>query len=104
MKRIALTELDRRRLKAFVVGFGGFCGLPLLFSFLPKSQPFVVLGIAASVVWVFASWLALNKWYSFHCPACGAVFFKSISFERKYFFRSPYSNQCAACGFVLPKT
>ena len=104
MNYAALTELDRFRIKALVVGAGGFHGLPLLYSALPESQPFVVLGVVATAVWVFASWLALSRWYSFHCPSCGASFFKASSLGLKFFFRSPYSNRCAACGFVLPKT
>ncbi len=104
MSPVALTELDRFRIKALVVGVGGFLGLPLLYSALPESRLFVVLGIFIAVVWVFASWLALSRWYSFHCPSCDAAFFKASSLGLKFLFRSPYSNRCATCGFVLPKT
>lgn len=104
MSPVALTELDRYRIKALTVGAGGFLGLTLLYSALPESLPFVVLGVVIAAVWVFASWSALARWYSFHCPSCGAGFFKASSLGLKFIFRSPYSNRCAACGFVLPKT
>ena len=98
-----LTELDRHRLGAFVVGFGGFCILLLLFSLLPQSGPFVGIGIVASIGWVGASWVMLNRWYSFRCPSCGTAFFQMIPVKWKFLFRNPYSNKCVACGCVLPK-
>jgi len=98
-----MSELDRRRLFFFLVAVGGLLLYAVAISLFPGNNVHPLLAVGGPAVWVGFSWVAWHRWQFYRCPRCGERFFRSIPTDRKYLLRSPYSNECVCCGYVLPK-